>query len=283
MRGNSSRTPQPLRERRGPAPIHKLPNELLAEIFILGLANYQDLHQRSMEYLWAIGATCLFWREVALSTPRLWTSIIFTDHQGAIIETIPCCHTHMRVCLLRSKDASITVHLRFDWGSDSLKRVTDILIPHLPRCQSIHLHFANEYDAHKFLPLPGRLPSLTEFTCTIEDDYYFGDDTPLPLKLFSDPNNGARLQELRLDGELPVFFDEVDAEDLLHIHSTDGPNHSWNNAMALISRAHSLRSLTFRIRGPRPGVPFPKFTLPHLTHLATKALDFLLTTRTPNL
>ncbi|KAL1710994.1 hypothetical protein EV121DRAFT_274978 [Schizophyllum commune] len=58
------------------APCRRLPPEILSDIFVLALPEHWDdqyAGKRSLNF----ARVCLYWREVALLTPRLWTSLRF--------------------------------------------------------------------------------------------------------------------------------------------------------------------------------------------------------------
>ncbi|KAF8194311.1 hypothetical protein K438DRAFT_1588137, partial [Mycena galopus ATCC 62051] len=60
------------------APVHKLPAELLAEIFLYtkdsskGIASPFTPSQRCIRSVHALTHVCAYWRSIAHSTPRLW-------------------------------------------------------------------------------------------------------------------------------------------------------------------------------------------------------------------
>ena len=160
------------------APVSKLPMELLSEIFHIGLDEYDLDNHHAIKYLSTISSICSTWRDTALGTPSLWRRIIYTDpdyyyghnvhnpHLKTESPPIPQ-HTtdHLIAYLSRSKSCSI--HLRLCFGLSPLKiqAMKRILHPHFSRCLSIRLNFMLESDMGDFLPLPGNLCRLTEFTC----------------------------------------------------------------------------------------------------------------------
>lgn len=95
----------------------------------------------------------------------------------------------LREYLLRSRVAPLDVHLDLSLGQfiDGIPRydvhvaatLSSILAPELERLRSIDVRFRDSTQAHKLLPLPGRLDSLTNVTVSHEANRYT--DEPIPL------------------------------------------------------------------------------------------------------
>ncbi|KAK7060818.1 hypothetical protein VNI00_000551 [Paramarasmius palmivorus] len=60
------------------SPIHRLPPEVLANIFTICGEDFNDIHPIKMPPAVAVSLVCGRWRSVALSTPFLWSSIRIT-------------------------------------------------------------------------------------------------------------------------------------------------------------------------------------------------------------
>ncbi|KAJ7846868.1 hypothetical protein B0H14DRAFT_3867607 [Mycena olivaceomarginata] len=60
------------------APIHKLPAEILVEIFRLALDTWTYMRKQRIQKVQALSHVCAYWRRVAHTTPRLWTEMLFT-------------------------------------------------------------------------------------------------------------------------------------------------------------------------------------------------------------
>ncbi|KAJ7726492.1 hypothetical protein B0H16DRAFT_1332078, partial [Mycena metata] len=56
------------------APVHKVPAELLAEIFRYKceLGRYGSSMRSEIKNVQALSHVCMYWRQVAINTPRLW-------------------------------------------------------------------------------------------------------------------------------------------------------------------------------------------------------------------
>ncbi|OBZ79878.1 hypothetical protein A0H81_01539 [Grifola frondosa] len=113
------------------SPIHHLPHELLAHIFLF-LAHMSPVGK----YILRICHVCKHWRAVALSSADLWTSISFHDLDRA------------QTFLRRSKSRPIQVYLDRKRLPDS---TVNILTPHVYRIQSLHVALRNHYELEDLL------------------------------------------------------------------------------------------------------------------------------------
>ena len=143
----------------------RLPHELLAEIFLIGLDTL-DLEEESRpfttEYLIRLTAVCAFWRVVAVSTSTLWAKIRCTYYKPRTVDTVAA---FLEVQLERSNNVLLDVWLTSDHWSDKSSEsiIAEILYPHLHRCHTITLQVFHE-DATLLLPLPGPLKNLISLT-----------------------------------------------------------------------------------------------------------------------
>jgi F-box-like len=114
------------------APIRKLPNELLSEIFIFG-SEMEDLAPVT------ITEVCHRWYEVVLATPRAWSLIYTTapEHQKHLVQYVSTFVERSNPCLL---------HV---WISDDIDEESDY----------------SDYSAPKNRILPLFLSSLSRIQC----------------------------------------------------------------------------------------------------------------------
>lgn len=134
-------------------PIAKLHHDILSEIFtILAIDGMYRSPTSEPPYRWIrVTHVCRSWREIALSSPRVWSYVRFTS-------SLHC----MREILSRSKQAPLHldfVHSNFDYGTPLL----DLLFAHMHRAISISLsiYLLLARDSTK---LPRALPWVTEFS-----------------------------------------------------------------------------------------------------------------------
>ncbi|KAJ3937107.1 MAG: hypothetical protein NXY57DRAFT_772932 [Lentinula lateritia] len=160
------------------SPIHRLPNELLASIFVLGVLGIRDENPVMVPTLMLV---CHYWEEVVLDTPVLWSKISVSPHDSL---------EKARRKLSRSKSCPLDVSISFGPRLEHLNTVTeqvihamDLFRPALWRTRSFSLSVPTRPQVHAALsrcqedaPL---LESLTIQIYRSQDDHY--SSPPLPL------------------------------------------------------------------------------------------------------
>ncbi|TDL23457.1 hypothetical protein BD410DRAFT_827768 [Rickenella mellea] len=68
-------------------PIHRLPPELVAHIFVHSLPDTKHPHQNEAPL--SVSSVCRAWRRIAISTPRIWSSICIVFLKGKMPYTYP--------------------------------------------------------------------------------------------------------------------------------------------------------------------------------------------------
>ncbi|KAJ6584629.1 hypothetical protein B0H19DRAFT_1249582 [Mycena capillaripes] len=126
------------------APIYTLPVELLAEIFVLAVSIITDDDSRRSLHIkdaFRISHVCADWRQIANSTPRLWTGPITVDFwksgrlEGAYVEGL-------RAWFVRSAPLAVPVsfiHLRSGMRFDISPRITDEVVSISHRWRSLRV------------------------------------------------------------------------------------------------------------------------------------------------
>jgi len=132
-----------------------------------------------------------------------------------------------------------------------------------------------------FLPLPGNLCRLTEFTCVSGqlDHSYFRSSGRAPPPIFAEPER-VSLRKLILERCRPSP-DSINVQDLEDVRMTRIYD-SWPKGLTFISQSHSLATLittAFNFFGQEQ----PPFTLPNLMYLDTVGFTMLKVAHTPNL
>ncbi|KAJ3791283.1 hypothetical protein GGU11DRAFT_672846 [Lentinula aff. detonsa] len=160
------------------SPIHRLPNELLASIFVIGVLEMADESPVMVPTLMLV---CHYWEEVVLDTPVLWSKISVSPHDSL---------EKARRKLSRSKSCPLDISISFGPRLEHLNTVTEKIIhamdlfrPALWRTRSFSLSVPTRPQAHAALarcqedaPL---LVSLVIQIYRFQDDHY--SSPPLPL------------------------------------------------------------------------------------------------------
>ncbi len=144
-----------------PSPIRSLPPEILSNIF----AAYCDMHQlpdHPVDPSWGCRRNLIFlksrlhllgicrrWREVALSTPRLWNSFAIV-RKGAELNQ-------------RWLGSAGTLPVELSYHINDNKHAQQLLSAYLPRCETLHLHIPNGSNLGTLdrIPRASRLTTLT--------------------------------------------------------------------------------------------------------------------------
>ncbi|KAJ7154283.1 hypothetical protein C8R46DRAFT_448588 [Mycena filopes] len=189
-----------------------LPPEILGEIFMHCLEGLGEIVPNPKNAPLLLCNICRRWREVALSTPRLWSSLAVDF--GAISD----CHgTQLGVYrdwLMRARKAPVTLFLNDLQRPDlhtSMKTLLSIIVGLSPQWRDVELRLAGNLTPFLFSTdgvFLGKLPLLEKLAISIlppqepapDDD---SDDTPSEIALlFTD---APRLRHLILDKDyLPV-------------------------------------------------------------------------------
>lgn len=131
-----------------PTPPHsRLPNELLAEIFMLFTPNPIKISWafRDHDLPWALLRVCKKWRSLVLGMPDLWSNI-YVDYASNLSWEDPAIGPlRMTVIahkvLLRSRDTFLSLQIRSNtYDMKSLGPLTDLIILHSHRLKSLELN-----------------------------------------------------------------------------------------------------------------------------------------------
>ena len=170
-----------------PSPIHRLPCELLASIFALGVFPSDEDEDPLM--LPTLMLVSRYWHDIAINSPTLWSKIRIGNHNSV---------EKAARMLGRSKSVPLDISVDFNdrynrQGSilDVLTRAMNLLAPSIRRWKSFHLNVPNRLQANTALShCVSEAPILRVFTVHVfhsmqEDvvsqppDSLFGGSTPV--------------------------------------------------------------------------------------------------------
>lgn len=144
------------------APIRRLPNEVLNDIFLLCRGeNYLCGPGQSAVWpplLLTLGEVCVYWRKTIVSTPSLWSAIsvdIDEEHEGPSFGLLD-------LYLRRSGQSPLTISLRIGYTEqEKAEQVLQRLIQHSHRWRYVTLYLdSNIFRGDTIMALRGKLPLL---------------------------------------------------------------------------------------------------------------------------
>ncbi|KAF8316277.1 hypothetical protein DL93DRAFT_2166144 [Clavulina sp. PMI_390] len=168
--------------------VHNFKDPFLVERFL-------DLSQL-LDLLLPITSVCSRWRNVAISTGKLWTLVIINPTRSAETES-----QIIKIFLERSANTSIIVHLvgPHDLASEyhpGFMQLFELALPHLGRCFVFRFDYLVEPMVYNIFPLPSMAILHTIFL--------FGKvPNASSVTLFEDPASYLRVKDLTIFG-IPV-------------------------------------------------------------------------------
>ncbi|KAI0061401.1 hypothetical protein BV25DRAFT_1805627 [Artomyces pyxidatus] len=161
------------------APVQRLPNELLAAIFAIGVLEMEEEDPLMLSNLMLV---CKYWSEVATSTPVLWSRVSVSNHDSL---------EKAQRRLSRSKSVPLDVCINFSpqmenggATTETIIHAMDMLWPSIWRWRSFRLSVPNRPQAHAALSRCREKAPLLEVLQirvfhSMQDDQY--STPPLPL------------------------------------------------------------------------------------------------------
>ncbi|KAH7336995.1 hypothetical protein B0J17DRAFT_574670 [Rhizoctonia solani] len=198
------------------SPISRLPPEIIARIFECGInAGGRSVLGTGTHglFMGAVRRVCKLWREIAESTPSLWSSIIIDMHNSLS-------STELRI--QRSRSAPLDIQVVFTDRVTSTTSVTgtlmsafEMLRPHMQRWRSLRIQVPGYAHARAVLrSFSGSAPRLKEFSLHV--------GTP---------------KVTRNIRELPWMLEETVSMTTLSLSSVD---FGWNNAALYFKNLSSI-------------------------------------------
>ncbi|KAI0338888.1 hypothetical protein BDW22DRAFT_1362190 [Trametopsis cervina] len=279
----------PVRWAGGMSPISTLPVELLSRVFCLGLpqADYPDYPPNDeVPFEILVSHVCQHWRNVALRTHDLWTTIHFrlvphldrakhylTRSQHRLIDIL------VDTCAAEEHIPSVTLF------RDEFLPAFSIVTPFLSRWRSLSLKVRDrqcKLDARTVLSTCGGAPNLEYMQLWHIEDWdsaerLFTQIGPPPVVVFD--NNLPALKHVVLIGvnvpwnQSPFLEDLSTVEFALHSEDVRIPYDIWAH---MLSSSPDLYKLSLHYSGPRSvsqGWPTDVITLPGLRELILTDMD----------
>ncbi|KAF8312949.1 hypothetical protein DL93DRAFT_1211537 [Clavulina sp. PMI_390] len=186
----------------------KLPDELLVEIFgyctdklSIRTKTFAEDALEQLQTLVLVTSVSSRWRNIAIDTSRLWTSIVIIDH--VFRKPADMGRSIVEAFLERSRNRSIDIYLGPPLDTepfqDEFMAAYVPLIPHLDRCSSFYCFQLGNNTAPLILPLVGPMPRLTTL-------FLVGEAPTLDIALvpaFTEPSSLTLLRNATIIG-IPI-------------------------------------------------------------------------------
>lgn len=135
------------------APIHRLPNEMLSEIFIASIHHLKHKIYKFRRAVILLTTICSHWRNVALLTPKLWSSICLTKFECTVRSDIELARTW----LTRSGGLPLSLQLRGHGLAAPL--IVDMFSEYAERWEHVDICMSYSLLRH-IVSVKNRLPRL---------------------------------------------------------------------------------------------------------------------------
>ena len=200
-------TPESLKKELEPkphAPINRLPDDILSDIFLLGLLDDHaddEFFEKPQRYQGLISLVCHWWKDVMEGTPLAWANINVLDHQP-----FPITKRFLRLsgtCLIniavKWREFTLT-----GYKVNDMRRLFGLLLPEAQRWQSLRIavedHSLILFVVRELQWVPA--PNLRVIWLSYHDvdEQNMAPETAAKCKLFQSPPGAPLLRDVTLWG-----------------------------------------------------------------------------------
>ena len=146
------------------SPVHKLPSEILAEIFLYAAngssAVWPQRNGSNVEMPLLLGRICSYWRTVTHALPLLWSKIRLVippglENRSAGSFKAACANVHdlVQMCLSRSGNKLLSFAITADGPPELVEPILQAFVKHSSRWRDISIDLAQLSRYHKILLL----------------------------------------------------------------------------------------------------------------------------------
>ncbi|KAF8906675.1 hypothetical protein CPB85DRAFT_868455 [Mucidula mucida] len=187
-------------------PFRRLPAELLREVFLAlsdvddseGLHSPADAKHAPTLHPWNIAEVCHSWREIAISTPLLWTQFSFNlSYISAVAAQEKwAAMTNLQLCRCSTYDIDMELSAVFESVfNDCAELILPLILETAPRWRSLAITLPR-LELAFLTPIANRLPNLQKLSINIPSTLSeMGSDTD-PYTLFE---TASKLRHIVLD------------------------------------------------------------------------------------
>ncbi|KAJ7176126.1 hypothetical protein C8R43DRAFT_975051 [Mycena crocata] len=176
-------------------PVLTLPNDVISEIFLQSLDS-DDASPSGPASPLFLGHICRAWREITLSTPRLWSII---DLKLNAVDTHHNLLCLLEVWLSRSRDCPLSICISTNVCDVSTRAFIEAIVPHCGRWE--HVALAISYA--DLVLIKREMPLLRNSELLVTDHYQAKLDSSAPVQVFEFT---PKLQEATLHAINPHFI-----------------------------------------------------------------------------
>ncbi|KAK1229853.1 hypothetical protein PQX77_007071 [Marasmius sp. AFHP31] len=201
------------------SPIHAMPSEILTIIFKF-CCETNVMEPWSLPPALRLATVCGRWRDITLSTPSLWTSILIELDDW--VSSFDILDQLMERYISRSQNSPLTLalkipHYAFDFDSNDVdtaaaRRVLDTLVQQCERWKSISLVISPcTFPSSIFQPIRGHLPILTSLSLVRHGDLDLWGGMPFDFFDHCPSLSSLRIDDLFVldDTEVPLPRDQI--------------------------------------------------------------------------
>jgi len=249
------------------SPIHRLPNEIIAHIFIVGCPtpNHDrdrfSLDAAPVQHQMLVASICGLWREITHDCPALWTSVVIrcpkSENDVKSYEEMICSS------LRRSGTLGLDLAIRVGTvlGQESTHPYCDYVVPHLQRVHTLSLEFRVSRLPFSNMPQLMKLRHL----------YIWGSSPENPI--FPSCTNSS-LETFHFNSHTALQFASIPTSRLRDVNIS---RYRVDEEIAyFINKCNNLQVLALRVHDWAPDVIISSVTLTHLDLLADILLVALL-------
>ncbi|KAK7042993.1 hypothetical protein VNI00_008731 [Paramarasmius palmivorus] len=250
------------------SPVHRMPPEILLNIFSF-CCERNELDYRAPAVS-TLSTVCGRWRDLALSTPALWSSISirfgYWEEEGDALDRIT------KFFLERSRASPLRLTLDFTnvaYEIEDVYPTLQALVQAAPRWASVSLTVTPPILANSvFHPIKGRLPILSHLELVPADTGEL-DDPVEGLELFSDcpALRSVKLSPVVVTEPVSLPFQRIT---FLELYYSDA-----ENAIMFLNRFPNLTKITFSHVGGGSAEEHVFLNARHLLVIATECTDVM--------
>ena len=239
--------------------IHRLPNEIIARILLTGCLlpdhRHKEIDTEPLTYQVLVTSICRLWRQIALHSPSLWTSVVVRPPR---MKSLSLYRKELAAVLARSGTLELDISIKAVPYNKNPSQYYNLLSPHLSRAHTLDIEtgvFLDDLIPVSCIPELGKLRHFY-----VKGRRYFrGNQVVLPLNV-----RNAPLETFHYLISSPLRMSSVPQAELqtLTLHLHDGVDQA-EDLVKLVNNSR-LQKLDLKAWNWNPGATISSPTLIHL-------------------